>query len=767
MVGIARLLDDSWPLLIAATTALLLVGCGLMVVTRSPAHRQRTGELTLAVILGWLALACLPLPRLLPEGLLSRRTVLSPPAENGNHFSINEALAPTPRSTSATAPTRSLAGEATVGETATVGPVGPSELVSLSSTSLRGTNDWQTIDSAATIDGGSISLRGTSLAANEAWSPLTVAYLGGFAVCVVWLGCGWLWLACLRHSAGAAPSWLADLFESLLANYGSHPRPLLLVSERCVRPISWGTWRPVILLPLALVRPRRREALRMVLLHELAHVARRDSWGNVLFCLALPLLYAHPLFWWLRAQVRLAAELVADEWAAQRTGKLAYIEQLVAVARLSPPGLMPVTGAISLYSSPSQFYRRMQMLLTRENTLSIHPSAGWRRLSLTAAGVVVVLAAAAIGARPAVGQPAPEGAGAADQKVADSKPAEQASPPADQPASAAPAEERPLYPPPLQRLFTVADTQPAEEQTREALRQMLRAKLAAAQQQIRALEAELSALEAGDKSAQPPATPAAEPPHTSQKTVMLSRVNEDGSISTEGWSTGDDGRPQKLMWKKLSHTATDSPISAAKPGTMRDGQVVKEFKRKDGTIVRHFYDAQTGRLFETLTVPAKDSSPEAPASEPRAGVSDDLVVGRRAPDKPQASSDRDGGSAAGLDLVSLATAYADSVGSVDTAKAQLAAVEEAAANKTVSQRELEAARIALHNAQRKHQLLRNIAKVAAEAAKADLERSQQLVRAGAMPVHAAAEADARWKILNEILSGEPPANAPQPEARPR
>ena len=86
----------------------------------------------------------------------------------------------------------------------------------------------------------------------------------------------------------------------------------VLTRARCSRPMSWGVFQPTIVLPESLCRRENGTQLRMLLLHELAHVMRHDAWGNAMLNLALPVLYLHPLYWWLRGRVRMAAELIAD-----------------------------------------------------------------------------------------------------------------------------------------------------------------------------------------------------------------------------------------------------------------------------------------------------------------------------------------------------------------------------------------------------------------------------------------------------------------------
>src|SRR6516165_6454975 len=63
---LAAWLAPHLPLALAAVSLLLASGGVALIIVRSPAHRQRIGELTLAAALGWLVLAAIPLPRWLP-----------------------------------------------------------------------------------------------------------------------------------------------------------------------------------------------------------------------------------------------------------------------------------------------------------------------------------------------------------------------------------------------------------------------------------------------------------------------------------------------------------------------------------------------------------------------------------------------------------------------------------------------------------------------------------------------------------------------------
>lgn len=79
-------------------------------------------------------------------------------------------------------------------------------------------------------------------------------------------------------------------------------------------PITWGVFRPVILLPrTAIFWPRER--MSAVLLHELAHIRRRDSLAQALSHFVCALYWPNPLVWMAARRMRREAEIAADDAA--------------------------------------------------------------------------------------------------------------------------------------------------------------------------------------------------------------------------------------------------------------------------------------------------------------------------------------------------------------------------------------------------------------------------------------------------------------------
>ncbi len=86
----------------------------------------------------------------------------------------------------------------------------------------------------------------------------------------------------------------------------------LRISNRDDGPMAWGIFRPVILLP-GNARTWPRERLQAVLLHELAHVRRRDGLMQMLSLLACAIYWFNPLMWIGARALRREAEIAADD----------------------------------------------------------------------------------------------------------------------------------------------------------------------------------------------------------------------------------------------------------------------------------------------------------------------------------------------------------------------------------------------------------------------------------------------------------------------
>jgi hypothetical protein len=113
-----------------------------------------------------------------------------------------------------------------------------------------------------------------------------------------------------------------------------------------------------------------------------------------------------------------------------------------------------------------------------------------------------------------------------------------------------------------------------------------------------------------------------------------------------------------------------------------------------------------------------------------------------------------------LDLVSLATSYADAVSALEAAEVKLAENAKLKDSNVISTQELTSAKLTLGAAQRKEQLLRKIAELSLESAKQDFERTSELHKSARISSSPVAEAKTRLIILEQILGTRPAGNTP-------
>lgn len=165
-------------------------------------------------------------------------------------------------------------------------------------------------------------------------------WLAGVAVVLGRLGAGHLrlWLAAGRAVRIDSPDWSA-----LIAPIGRRlglrrPVALLETSETDV-PLTYGLFRATVLLPRSAAE-WDIERRRVVLLHELIHVRRRDPLLHAAARLASALYWFHPLAWLAVARLQREQERSCDDAAVRAgAGRSDYARHLVDLARsLMPAG---------------------------------------------------------------------------------------------------------------------------------------------------------------------------------------------------------------------------------------------------------------------------------------------------------------------------------------------------------------------------------------------------------------------------------------------
>jgi len=150
-------------------------------------------------------------------------------------------------------------------------------------------------------------------------------------------------------------------------------------------PAVWGFARPVLLLPVE-ARQWSRERLRVVFLHEIAHVARHDGVCLLLTRIATSVFWFHPLVWKLARVARRECERCCDDLvlaAGERATD--YAAHLLAMVRsmTRPDRFVDVAPALA---HESHLECRLVSILR----------AGQRRDSISRSGLVVTIGCAGL-----------------------------------------------------------------------------------------------------------------------------------------------------------------------------------------------------------------------------------------------------------------------------------------------------------------------------------------------------------------------------------
>jgi len=192
----------------------------------------------------------------------------------------------------------------------------------------------------------------------------------------------------LRRSHPAGQQ-MVGLLEECCAYMGVTARVTLRLTTDLHSPAVCGFLRPVILLP-ASVPPRLwPEGLRTILIHELAHIKRRDPWVS-LAQTALQIAYFwHPLVWVANTKLRDLREFAVDETvvATCRSGAHCYTETLIDIAQMAFRKPAFSLRLIGIAESKRALERRIKHMLNRRIL---------RGATLGPAGLLVILAAGAM-----------------------------------------------------------------------------------------------------------------------------------------------------------------------------------------------------------------------------------------------------------------------------------------------------------------------------------------------------------------------------------
>jgi beta-lactamase regulating signal transducer with metallopeptidase domain len=197
-----------------------------------------------------------------------------------------------------------------------------------------------------------------------------VAWIAGSVLIVFIVG---LRAFCLRRRIRKLPFVTAPEFLSLVnscaADMGLRRaiQVRMAPDDECPAPAVTALFKPVIILPQTMIESWEADELKPILLHELAHVRRRDISINWLQIGLQTLYFFHPLVWLANWKIRTLREEAADDLSIAKMGGLRhlYSASLLRAIELANTA-RPAWGAVALAERKSDLVKRLRRVLRPE-----------------------------------------------------------------------------------------------------------------------------------------------------------------------------------------------------------------------------------------------------------------------------------------------------------------------------------------------------------------------------------------------------------------
>src|SRR5580698_7196966 len=136
-----------------------------------------------------------------------------------------------------------------------------------------------------------------------------------------------------RRSLEVDLSTLDSEIAGILRAFRSRRPVKLCISSDVASPAAIGFFEPAIVFPAGLLSELSVEEIKVILLHELAHLRRWDDWSNLGQKIVKALFFFYPAVWWIENRLTLEREMACDDMVlAQTANPRAYASSLISFA---------------------------------------------------------------------------------------------------------------------------------------------------------------------------------------------------------------------------------------------------------------------------------------------------------------------------------------------------------------------------------------------------------------------------------------------------
>lgn len=153
----------------------------------------------------------------------------------------------------------------------------------------------------------------------------------------------------LRKSSSSVVDFQIQRVAYRLANKMGVSRAVQLkISSLCISPLTFGAFKPIILLPAGLLFQLSPAQLEAIIAHELAHVKRNDYLANLLLSVMEVLFFFHPCYWWINNTIKELRENAADDLVLKSgidpKNLATSLAEVINFAQQNPPELALAAG---------------------------------------------------------------------------------------------------------------------------------------------------------------------------------------------------------------------------------------------------------------------------------------------------------------------------------------------------------------------------------------------------------------------------------------
>jgi beta-lactamase regulating signal transducer with metallopeptidase domain len=232
-----------------------------------------------------------------------------------------------------------------------------------------------------------------ALELSSAWAKDLVLVWAAIASVLLMRLAGSLWpLRRLRHNCREIETPEHPQLVEALEQYPIGREVKLLGSDEVQIPTALGFFRPAVVLPGWALHELSLEELRVILLHELAHLRRWDDWTNLAQKILKAVFFFHPAVWWIEGRLALEREMACDDMVLEQTANPArYAASLVSIAEKAFAEKTRLRRALALAQGALGRMRQNSLRIAQIlNPRRSRSSGGWRPAIAAVASIVVV-----------------------------------------------------------------------------------------------------------------------------------------------------------------------------------------------------------------------------------------------------------------------------------------------------------------------------------------------------------------------------------------